>query len=209
MSDVQDLRYTIIPKSDQLNSEQLMTGSMVITVADVRAGGGADQPLSIHYDNDGGRPYKPCKTMRKVLIFAWGSNGYAWIGRSMELYNDPSVRFGGAEVGGIRISRMTDIPDKGFRMSLTATKGKKAPHEIKLLRIEPELVETPIPSDTPDAHTSAIHNAATMDDLAVAFKAAQAEARTARDAQRLAQYVAAKDARKVVLESAPTGESHD
>lgn len=128
--DVSDLRATIAPKSDQLNAEQLLHGSLTITVTDVRVGGSDEQPISVHYEGEQGRPFKPCKTMRKVLIFAWGPDGREWIGRSMTLYNDPQVRFGGAEVGGIRISHMTDI-DRDIQVSLTATRGKKALHVIK------------------------------------------------------------------------------
>lgn len=131
--DVSDLRATIAPKSDQLNSEQLIHGPLTITVTDVRVGTTDEQPISVHYVGEQGRPFKPCKTMRKVLIFAWGPDGREWIGRSMTLYNDPQVRFGGAEVGGIRISHMTDI-DRDIQVSLTATRGKKALHVIK--RIE-------------------------------------------------------------------------
>ena len=131
---VADLRTTIIPKSDQLNAEQLLAGPLVITVTDVRVGGGEEQPVSVYHDTDPARPFKPCKTMRKVLILAWGADGRQWIGRSMELYCDPSVKFGGEAVGGIRISRMTDIP-KDIRVSLTATKGRKALHEIGRLEL--------------------------------------------------------------------------
>jgi len=198
MSDVSDLRYTIIPKSDQLNSEQLLGGPIIVTITHVSAGGGADQPLSVHYEGENGRPYKPCKTMRKVLIHAWGSNGAVWAGRSLELYNDPTIKFGGEAVGGIRISRMTDIPEKGIRVSLTATRGKKALHEIKLLALES--VKTPTQHE-PDAHTIAIQNAVTLDALKDAFTEAQTDARNARDAERLTRYVQEKDARKSALES--------
>ena len=133
MFDVHDLRPTIIPKSDQLNAEQLLGGPMTVTVTDVRVSDSAEQPVSIHYTGEDGRPYKPCKTMRKMLIFAWGQDGRAWVGRSMTLYNDPSIRFGGATVGGVRISHMTDI-ERDIAISLTATKGKKAMHTIKLLK---------------------------------------------------------------------------
>jgi len=130
-NDVSDLRSTIIPKSDQLNSEQLIAGPITVTVTDVRIGS-ADQPISVHYEGENGRPYKPCKTMRKVLIFAWGPDGREWVGKSMTLYNDPQVKFGGDEVGGIRISHMTDI-DRDIQLSLTATRGKKALHTIRKL----------------------------------------------------------------------------
>lgn len=125
-----DLRSTIIPKSDQLNAEQLLGGPMTITVTEVTAKAGDDQPVVVHYEGEDGRPFKPCKTMRKVLIFAWGSDGREWVGKAMTLYNDESVRFGGMAVGGIRISHLSDI-ERDMSISLTATKGKKALYVIK------------------------------------------------------------------------------
>lgn len=130
--DVSDLRSTIVPKSDQLNAEQLLGDPMTVSITDVRIGSGAEQPINVHYEGENGRPYKPCKTMRKVLIFAWGPDGREWIGRSLTLYNDPQVKFGGDEVGGIRISHMTNI-ERDVQVSLTATRGKKALHTIKRL----------------------------------------------------------------------------
>lgn len=133
MSDISDLRGTIVPKSDQLNAEQLLGGDMTITVTDVRMGS-EDQPVILHYENDQGRPFKPCKTMRKLLIFAWGEDGRNWIGKSMTLYNDHEVRFGGMTVGGIRISHLSNI-EREISVSLTATKGKKAMHKVSPLTV--------------------------------------------------------------------------
>jgi hypothetical protein len=124
-----NLRDTIVPRSDQLNAEQLLSAPITLTVNNVTRGT-ADQPVSIHYDGDNGRPYKPCKTMRKLLIFAWGDDGRVWLGRSMTVYNDPDVKFGGVKVGGIRISHLSHI-DADFEVALTSTKGKKALHSIK------------------------------------------------------------------------------
>lgn len=130
--DISHLGSTIIPKSDQLNAEQLLAGSMTITITDVRAGSD-EQPIAIHYAGDEGRPYKPGKTMRKVLVFAWGEDGRQWIGRSLTLYCDSSVKFGGIEVGGIRISHMSHI-QKTINVALTSTRGKKAMHSIQILK---------------------------------------------------------------------------
>lgn len=138
-TDVRDLRSTIVPKSDQLNSEQLLGGPMIITVSDVRIGSGADQPVSVYYALDPQRPFKPCKTMRKLLIHAWGHDGTQWIGKSMELFNEPNVKFGGEEVGGIRISRLSHINPHGIDVSLTETKGRKAKHRVALLKASAEL----------------------------------------------------------------------
>lgn len=132
-SSVRDLRDTIIPKSDQLNAEQLLGGPVTITVTDVRRGGSEEQPVVIHYAGDGGRPYKPCKSMRKILLFAWGSDGAQWIGRSMTLYNRPDVKFGGEAVGGIRISHLSHI-DRDISVALTATRGRK--EQTRILRLD-------------------------------------------------------------------------
>ena len=134
-----DLRDTIVPKSDQLNAEQLLGGPITITVTAVRRGGGEEQPVVIHYEGDGGRPYKPCKSMRKILVFAWGPDGNAWIGRSMTIFNRPDVKFGGEEVGGIRISHLSHI-DRDIAVALTATRGRKEQTRIKKLD-EAETVE--------------------------------------------------------------------
>ncbi|MDQ0068310.1 hypothetical protein J2W34_000084 [Variovorax boronicumulans] len=131
--DIADLRGTIVPRSDQINSEQLLAGPKTITISDVRAGS-QEQPVILHYEGDEGRPYKPCLTMRKVLVFTWGEDGRQWIGKSMTLFNDPEVRFGGQTVGGIRISHLSDI-EKDVKISLTATKGKKALHTIQRLEV--------------------------------------------------------------------------
>jgi hypothetical protein len=56
----------------------------------------------------------------------------------MTLYNDPTVLWGGVEVGGIRISHMSDIDDD-IEVKLTKTRGKKVLHVIK--RLEPVTVD--------------------------------------------------------------------
>ena len=134
-NDVTNLRDTILAKSDQLNSDDILGGGITITVTAVKRGDSAEQPVVIHYQGDNGRPYKPCKTMRRVLIAGWGENGAAWVGRSMSLYNEPSVKFGGVAVGGIRISHMTDIGN-GLRLAPNASKGKKQEVIIQPLKAQ-------------------------------------------------------------------------
>jgi hypothetical protein len=130
--DVSNLNDTIVPKSDQLNADQLIGGPMTIRVTAVRRGSGDDQPVTVHYEGENGRPYKPCLTMRKVLIFAWGEDGEQWVGRMMTLYNRRDVKWGGVEVGGIRISHMSHV-EGDIKLSLAATRGKKEPIIIKRL----------------------------------------------------------------------------
>jgi hypothetical protein len=129
MTDNLNFRDTIVPKSDQLNAEQLLSGPITITVESVSRGT-AEQPVTIHYMGDDGRPYKPGKSMRKVLVFAWGEDGSKWVGRTMTIYNKQDVKFGGVEVGGIRISGLSHI-EADIKLSLTSTRGKKEQFIIK------------------------------------------------------------------------------
>ena len=127
-----DLRPTIIAKSDQLNADDLIAGPMTITITDVRLLEAEDQPVAVHWEGGDGRPFKPCKSMRRVMAKVWGEDGKAFIGQRMTLYRDERVRFGADAVGGIRISHMSGI-DREMTMSLMVTRGKRAPYTVKPL----------------------------------------------------------------------------
>lgn len=178
MNDVSDLRHTIVPKSDQLNADQLVGGPMTITVTRVSATKG-DQPVTINYEGDNGRPFKPCLTMRKVLVLAWGHDGNTWPGKSMRVYNDPAVTWGKEAVGGVRISHLSHIP-KDIKVSLAATKGKKVTYEIKKL------------ADGDTDFIAAIKAAETVETLKDAFAKAY---KATRDEDRRAAFKAEYDRR--------------
>lgn len=129
-----DLSKTIAPKSDQLNADDLIAGPITITVTQVRGCDG-DQPIAVHFEGDDGKPYKPCKSMRRVLVHAWGKDGKDYVGRRMSLFCDPSVQFGGVKVGGIRISHMSHI-DRPLVVPLTVTRAQRRPYEVKPLKAE-------------------------------------------------------------------------
>lgn len=132
MNAITDLRHTTVAKSDQLNADDLIGGPLTITVTEVSLGP-ADQPVTVHYEGENGRPFKPCKTMRRVLIFAWGENGNDWCGKSMTLYRDPDVKFGGELVGGIRISHMSHM-EHNLTLSLNQTRGKKGKYSVQRMQ---------------------------------------------------------------------------
>jgi hypothetical protein len=132
-----DMRSVIVPKSDQLNADELIGGPITVTIREVTIRPGTEQPVSIHFENDNGKPYKPCKSMARVMVQCWGPDASQYTGRSMTLYRDPGVKWGGMAVGGIRISHMTDI--KGAQtMALTETKGSKKLFTVKPLVMEME-----------------------------------------------------------------------
>lgn len=124
------------PKSDQMNADDFIGGQIkTITIADVKSSGSGEQPISIHYEGDNGKPYKPCKSMRRVMVHGWGADGLQFIGKSMTLFCDPSVKWAGKEVGGIRISHMSHI-DNEINVALTASKGKRKLHQVKPLKVD-------------------------------------------------------------------------
>lgn len=134
MNDVIDMSRFIEAKSDQLNADDLIGSPRTITVTRV-TGNEGDQPIAIHYEGDGGKPFKPCKTIRRVLMAVWGKYANEYVGRSMTLYRDDSVTFGGLQVGGIRISHMSGI-DKETTVVVLKSKGKKAGMKIQPLRMD-------------------------------------------------------------------------
>lgn len=127
-----DLRQTIIPKSDQLNADDLIGRTLTIKVTKVLLSAGSEQPVAIHYEGDHGKPYMACKSMRRVLVNVWGPDANAYTGRSMTLYRDDAVKFGGMEVGGIRISHMSHI-ERPVTMALTATRANRKPFTVQPL----------------------------------------------------------------------------
>lgn len=154
-----DMTKTIIPKSDQMNADDLIGGPITVKINNVSATTG-EQPISIGYEGDNGRPFKPCKSMRRVFVFAWGPDGKAYVGRSMTLYRDPEAMFGGAKVGGIRISHMSHI-EGALTMMLTASKSNRKPFTVKPLAAagsKPAPASSAPPQDLIDAGNSAAMN---------------------------------------------------
>jgi hypothetical protein len=105
----------------------------------------------VHFEGDDGKPYKPCKSMRRVMIAAWGVDAAQYIGRSMTLYRDAEVMYGGIKVGGIRVSAMSHI-DKPIAMALTVTKAKRAPYRVNVLQEAkaPAPVAAPVVAAAPE-----------------------------------------------------------
>ena len=127
-----DMTRVIAPKSDQLNADDFVSGPKTFVVERVDIRPDSEQPVSIWLQGEK-RPWKSCKSMNRVLVAAWGSDTKEYTGRSLTLYRDPTVKWGGMEVGGIRISHMNHI-ERDMVMALTATKGKRAPYTVRVLQ---------------------------------------------------------------------------
>jgi hypothetical protein len=128
-----DIGHTLVAKSDQLNADDLVGGDIIVRITGVNAGDG-EQPVVIAITG-GHKPWKPCKTMRRVLALGWGTDASAWVGRGLKLYRDPDVKWAGSAIGGIRIRAMTDIA-KAINVKLAETKGgKKLEHQVAVLTL--------------------------------------------------------------------------
>lgn len=132
-----DMTETIVPKSDQMNADDLLAGPRTITVTRVVVNRGAEQPVDVFFDGDGGKPFRPGKSMRRVLVAVWGPDPADYAGRSMTLYRDAEVTWGGMAVGGIRISHMSHM-DEPLVLALTVTKKNRKP-----FRVAPLVVDAP------------------------------------------------------------------
>lgn len=139
-----DMSRTIVPRSDQQNADDYISGPRTIKITKVTAdSGSAEQPILVYFEGDDGKPFKPCKTCRRVMVFIWGPDGSQYAGRSMTLFRDPTVKWGGMEVGGIRISHMSHM-EKPITMALTATKQSRKPYTVHPLVLDAKSELTPI-----------------------------------------------------------------
>jgi len=157
-----EVSASIVPKSDQLNADDLLTGPITVTVTKVRRGD-REQPIVVEID--GHRPYKPCKSMRRVLIAAWGDDPKRWVAQLMTLYCDPEVMWAGVKVGGIRISHLSGLEHPRTFM-LTKSRGKRS--EFTIRPITPSgaaLAFTPEEQEFIDTAREELATAGSIDEL--------------------------------------------
>lgn len=124
------LAEALAPRSDQLNADDLIPGPRVLKFTGVRViKDGRDIKLVLNFEGDNGKPWKPCKSMGRAMVMAWGitdENITQMIGKSVRVFRDPEVSFGDQkQIGGIRISHMSHIT-KPAQIKLTVSQGKKA-----------------------------------------------------------------------------------
>lgn len=142
-----DISDTLAPTSDQLDAVDLLSGPRTFTIERVSRGN-AEQPVQIHLA-EFPRPWRPGKSMRRVLVAAWGPNAAAYVGRRVTLYCDMDVKFAGERVGGTRISHMTDLKGgKRLSVPLLITRGKSAIFTVEPLA-EPAPVRASKPTSAP------------------------------------------------------------
>nr|WP_278101133.1 hypothetical protein [Microbacterium proteolyticum] len=175
-----DISETLAPKSAQLDYEDFLGGPKTLTVQEVRKGPSDEQPIEVVFI-EADRPWRPAKTVRRLLVACWGSDASVYPGRKVTLFGDPKVKWGGVEIGDIRLSHASHI-DGPLRVALQVTRGKRDVFTVEPLKADP-LIEL-------------LQSADTLDALKAAW-----EQVTRQGKSNLPELIQVKDARKAALTS--------
>ena len=151
-----DISEYLAANSNQLNYDEFLAGPKTGTVSEVKKGT-AEQPVEVHLVEFPGKPFKPAKSVRRVLAAAWGTDASQWAVRRLTIYCDPDVKYAGKAVGGLRVSHVSHI-DKPVTVALTVTRGKREPFTVQ------PLVEAAQPVYAPSQDFIALMQAATTGD---------------------------------------------
>ncbi len=131
-----DLSGTIKGKSDQLNADDFISGDKLVQVEGVNLTKDPQQPVQIYYYGCEGKPFKPCLTVRRILIKLWGIDGSQWPNKWMNLYVDHTVSFGKQKnIGGIRVNAVSHIPSAAT-ISLSIRRGVKQHFVVQPIQLE-------------------------------------------------------------------------
>jgi hypothetical protein len=134
------LRDGIVPKSDQLNYDDVMSTTITAVVERVVVKASPDQPWDIYLQGYN-RPYKPCLGMRRILFAVWGDDETKWPGNALTIFGNPKVRWAGKDAGGIQISHLTGLTAP-LTVSLTIAKGKREPFTVQPLQMPEQQKQT-------------------------------------------------------------------
>lgn len=131
-----DISHTLIAKSDQLNAVDIIGTEKLLKITKVDVKQSGEQPVTVHYEGENGRPWKPALTSRRILAALWGSDSSKWIGHTVAVHCDATVVYAGEEVGGVRPHAATGI-ESAQVIKLKEKRGPKPKtFEIKPLRID-------------------------------------------------------------------------
>lgn len=163
------LQEALAPRSDQLNADDLIAGprTLKITAARIVEGDRGIKRITLNYEGDQGKPFKPCKTMGRAMVMVWGITDEAqMVGKSITVFRDPDVDFGPDKgIGGIRISHMSHISGPKT-VKLTVSQGKRKPFVFQPLTAEVKNHPTADRAQAwADAYVDAVKKAPDLDTL--------------------------------------------
>ena len=142
-TDAENIAAACEAKTDQLNAEDLLGSPLtgrITRIKTSRAKKKGDQPVAVFMDA-WKHPWKPCKTMVRLLRELWGDDPRAWVGQSVTLYAQDGVRDpNGGTTHGVRLSHASIQGQRTVR--LTETRGRKRAWTVRPLDVPtPTLAE--------------------------------------------------------------------
>lgn len=120
-----DVTFALAAKSDQLNAVDIIGVEPVIKIRKVEVKKTEQQPVWIYYEGDNNKPWKPCKGMLRVISGCWGADSSNWVGKSIKIFCNPDVTYGGQQVGGVRIRAVSHIPKEGMHFVQAISRTKR------------------------------------------------------------------------------------
>ena len=143
MDDHDGFAESLMAKSDQINAADLMGGPITIKIAGLKVKNSEVQKWTMRLEGND-KFFRPCLGMRRLIAQIWGEpQNYA--GRSMTIYRDPDVKYSAKEVGGIRISHMSNM-DGQQKISVPISRTAQKEYLVR-----PLTVAAPAPEPTPPA----------------------------------------------------------
>jgi hypothetical protein len=192
-----DLTDTIVPKSDQLNADDLMSGPRTFTIEKVERGSD-EQPVNVYLaEFPSGRPWRPSKSMLRVLVMVWGKESSAYVGRRLTLYRDPEITFGPTRWVGCESAHMSHIT-KRQTMALTVKRGSRKPFTVE-----------PLPDTAPTSPPVDEKTVARLAELRAEWATAETERKAEIQAEVTALKAAAVVIRAMVTSRADADEASD
>jgi len=131
------IREAAKPKSNQLNSVDLIGTKIIVKIIKVEVNLASEQKTKVFIEGLDGKkmqPMMPSKNMQRAMIEAWGDDENTYGGKYIELFSNPSVKWAGQEVGGVFISRLSHIKN-AFTFIYRPSKGQML--RIEIGRIDP------------------------------------------------------------------------
>lgn len=151
-----DFEKTLEAKSDQINAADLVGREMTITITGVTVNLREAQKTDFKIA-ESEKLYRPCLGMRRLIASIWGTNPQLFIGRSLTIYRDPEVVYGGDVMGGIRISAASHI-DGEKKIPIRTSRTKVKTYTVRPIQANaPAASQTqPVdPDDLPEAQAEA------------------------------------------------------
>ena len=153
-----NVKQAMQSKSDQLNYVDVGEGSLIALVESVHVTNSDQQPITITFAGCNGKPYKPNKGMIRVLAGAWGEESDYWVGKTIKITGDPTVKWAGEEVGGLVVGALSDIDKAGYTAYVQKNKRVRVKKTIPLLVVEPVFYSDELFTNDCVAMADAIYN---------------------------------------------------